>query len=121
MSDHVEPCLRVKAKYSGRSPGVLEAPCLTPGCQERALLTPGHDCAHPGLGGAVSCSPPEPRTGTAPDPTHPHEESPFIGILHSLQDSNLWGSCIHLRELVHRDPTLEPTGPGTAMDPGPCT
>ena len=89
-------------------------PVLPPGVKRAN----GHGCAHPGLGGAVFWSQREPGTGTAPDPIHPHEESPFIGVLHSLPDSHLWGSYIHSGEPVYRDPTPEPTGSGTAAAPG---
>ena len=90
-------------------------PVLLPGVKRANA----HGCAHPGLGGAVSWFQREPGTGAAPDPTHRHEESPFIGVLHSLQDSHLLGSCIHSGEPVYRDPTPEPTGSGTAAAPGP--
>ena len=89
-------------------------PVLSPGVKRAN----GHGYAHPGLGGAVSWSQRKPGTGTAPGPIHPHEESPFIGVLHSLPDSHLWGSCLHSGEPVYRDPTPEPTGSGTAAAPG---
>ena len=90
-------------------------PVLPPGVKRAN----GHGCAHPSLGGAISWSQRKPGTRTARDRTHPREESPFIGVLHSLQDSHLWGSCIHSGEPVYRDPTPEPTGSETAAAPGP--